>query len=49
MLGNRWVAWNRSCEIPGIIPKILKNRMWRVCVADLMLQWNDPHDEPIAV
>ncbi len=44
MMVNRRVAWNMSCEIPGIIRKKLNNRMWRVCVADLMLQWNDPHD-----
>ncbi len=34
MLVNGWVAWNMSCEIPGIIKKKLNNRLWRVCVAD---------------
>ncbi len=44
MLVNGQVAWNMSCKIPGIIQNKLNNRMWRVCVADLMLQWNDPRE-----
>ncbi len=44
MLVNRWVAWNMSCKIPEIIWKKRNNRMWRVCVANLLLQWKDLHD-----
>ncbi len=44
MLVNRWVAWKRSCNIPGVIPRKFSNRMWRVCVTNLILQWKDPQD-----
>jgi len=43
---NGRVAWNMSCDIQGIIRTKLNNRMWRVGVADLMLQWRDPQ-EPV--
>ncbi len=46
MMVNGRVAWNMSCDIQGIIRTKLNNRMWRVCVADLMLQWRDPQ-EPV--
>ncbi len=40
MLVNGQVA---GCKISGIIQNKLHNKMWRLCVADLMLQWKDPH------
>ncbi len=44
MLVYGQVAWNMSCKITGIIRTKLNNQMWRVCIADLMLQWKDLHD-----
>ncbi len=46
MMVNGRVAWNMSCDIQGIITTKLNKRMWRVGVADLMLQWRDPQ-EPV--
>ncbi len=44
MLVNGKVAWNMSCKILGIIRTKLNNQTWRVCIADIMLQWKDPSD-----
>ncbi len=43
-LVNGLVAWNMSRGIPGIIRTKDNNQMWRVCMADLMLQWKDLYD-----
>ncbi len=44
MMVNRQMTWNMSCDIPGIIHEKMNSCLWRVYMADVMLQWKDPHE-----
>ncbi len=42
MLINGHVAWNMSAKLKGVFRTMIDNSIWRMFVAELMLNWKDP-------